>query len=263
MTLREINLGFMSIRHAPLPERAAVAAQAGFNGIALRADRWAETLRSGWTGPRIRALLDDHGLRLSEIEPLRLLRDDLLEAVVEMVGYLDAPRVQVTPPIDGTPIDLDAAAEWLQQAAARLPRTQLAFEFLPPTAVPDAPAALRLIAQAGGAPNLGLCVDSWHVFRGGGLASLAGLDPARVHAIQINDGPLRATVPDYIEDCIRFREPCGQGAFDLAGFMHLLPPDTPVNVEVINEALDRLPALDVAQLLYRSTAATLEACGRR
>ena len=263
MTLREINHGFMSIRHAPLPERAAVAAQAGFNGIALRADRWAETLRSGWTGPRIRALLDDHGLRLSEIEPLRLLRDDLLEAVVEMVGYLDAPRVQVTPPIDGTPIDLDAAAEWLQQAAARLPRTQLAFEFLPPTAVPDAPAALRLIAQAGGAPNLGLCVDSWHVFRGGGLASLAGLDPARVHAIQINDGPLRATVPDYIEDCIRFREPCGQGAFDLAGFMHLLPPDTPVNVEVINEALDRLPALEVAQLLYRSTAATLEACGRR
>lgn len=263
MTPREINLGFMSIRNAPLPERAAVAAQAGFNGIALRADRWAETLRSGWTGPRIRALLDDHGLRLSEIEPLRLLRDDLLEAVVEMVGYLDAPRVQVTPPIDGTPIDLDAAAEWLQQAAARLPRTQLAFEFLPPTAVPDAPAALRLIAQAGGAPNLGLCVDSWHVFRGGGLASLAGLDPARVHAIQINDGPLRATVPDYIEDCIRFREPCGQGAFDLAGFMHLLPPDTPVNVEVINEALDRLPALEVAQLLYRSTAATLEACGRR
>ena len=45
--------------------------------------------------------------------------------------------------------------------------------------------------------------------------------------------------------------------------MHLLPPDTPVNVEVINEALDRLPALEVAQLLYRSTAATLEACGRR
>lgn len=263
MATREINLGFMSIRHAPLPERAAVAAQAGFDGIALRADRWAETLRSGWTGPRIRTLLDDHGLRLSEIEPLRLLRDDLLEAVVEMVGYLGAPRVQVTPPIDGTPVDLAAAAVWLRKAAARLPDTQLAIEFLPPTAVPDAPAALRLIDQAGGAPNLGLCVDSWHVFRGGGLASLAGLEPARVHAIQINDGPLQATVPDYIEDCIRFRVPCGQGAFDLAGFMHCLPGSTAINVEVINEELDRRPALEVAQLLYRSTVETLEACGRR
>jgi sugar phosphate isomerase/epimerase len=263
MAPREINLGFMSIRHADLPERVAAAAQAGFDGIALRADRWAETVRSGWSGPRIRALLDANGLRLSEIEPLRLLRDDLLEAVVEMVGYLDAPRVQVTPPIDGTLIDLAAAAVWLQKAAARLPHTQLAIEFLPPTAVPDAAAALRLIAQAGGAPNLGLCVDSWHVFRGGGLPSLAGLDPARVHAIQINDGPLRATVADYIEDCIRFRVPCGQGEFDLAGFLQLLPGSTAINVEVINEELDRLPAREVAQLLYRSTVATLEACGRR
>ncbi len=50
---REIHLGIMSIRHADLPERVAAAAQAGFDGIALRADRWAETLRSGWSGPHI------------------------------------------------------------------------------------------------------------------------------------------------------------------------------------------------------------------
>jgi len=263
MPPRDINLGFMSMRHAPLAERAAAAAQAGFNGIALRADRWAETLRCGGSGRRIRALLDDHGLRVSEIEPLRLLRDDLLEAVVEMVQTLGAPRVQVTPPIDGTAVDLAAAAKWLQKAAERLPDTLLAIEFLPPTDVPDAAIALRLIDQAGGASNLGLCVDSWHVFRGGGLASLAGLDATRVHAIQINDGPLRATVPDYIEDCIRFRVPCGQGAFDLAGFMHLLPPTTAINVEVINEELDRLPFTQLAQLLYDSTVATLKACDRR
>lgn len=263
MARREINLGFMSMRNATLPERAAAAAQAGFDGIALRADRWGETLKSGWNGPRIRTLVDAHGLRVSEIEPLRLLRDDLLDTVVEMVQALDVPRVQVTPPIDGTRVDLAAAAQWLHQAALRLPGTQLAIEFLPPTDVPDAPAALRLIEQAGGAPNLGLCVDSWHVFRGGGLASLAGLDAARVHAIQINDGPLGATVPDYIEDCIRFRVPCGHGAFDLCGFMRLLPAATPINVEVINETLDRLPLAELAQLLYTSTVATLQACGRR
>lgn len=263
MATRDINLGFMSMRHATLPERVAAAAQAGFNGIALRADRWAETLRSGWSGPRIRALLEPHGLRVSEIEPLRLLRDDLLDAVVEMVQALDVPRVQVTPPIDGTPVDLTQAAQWLRKASARLRGTQLAIEFLPPTDVPDAAAALRLIEQAGGAPNLGLCVDSWHVFRGAGLASLAGLDVARVHAIQINDGPLRATVPGYIEDCIRFRVPCGHGAFDLPGFLRLLPPSMPINVEVINEELDRLPPMELAQLLYDSTVATLQACGRR
>jgi sugar phosphate isomerase/epimerase len=263
MTGREINLGFMSIRHASLRERVAVAAQAGFDGIALRADRWADALREGWTLPRIRALLDEHGQRVSEIEPLRLLRDDLLDAVAEMAPGLGVPRVQVTPPIDGSPLDLAAAARWLGAAAARLPQVQFAIEFLPPTAVPDAPAALQLIAQAGGAPNLGLCVDSWHVFRGGGLASLDGLDPRRVFAIQINDGPLQPTVPDYIDDCIRFRQPCGAGQFDLQGFLQRLPADTPVNVEVISEDLDRLPALQVAQRLHATTVAALQAAQRR
>ena len=43
MSQREINLGFMSMRHATLPERVGAAAAAGFSGISLRADRWQET----------------------------------------------------------------------------------------------------------------------------------------------------------------------------------------------------------------------------
>ena len=42
MTKREMNLGFMSMRHASLPDRVAAAASAGFNGISLRADQWAD-----------------------------------------------------------------------------------------------------------------------------------------------------------------------------------------------------------------------------
>ncbi len=257
MAEREINLGFMSMRHATLPERAAVAAQAGFHGVALRADRWAAMQSEGWDAARVRALLGSHGLRVSEIEPLRFLRDDMLQAAIEMVDAFGVSRVQVTPPIDGSAADLEAAARWLRQVAEQLPAVQLAIEFLPPTDVPDALAALRLIERAGGARNLGLCVDSWHVFRGAGLASLEGLDPARVFVIQINDGPMAATIPDYIEDCIRFRLPCGQGAFDLDGFLQRLPHDTPVNVAVINEQLDRQSPADVARHLYTSTAAAL------
>jgi sugar phosphate isomerase/epimerase len=78
-----------------------------------------------------------------------------------------------------------------------------------------------------------------------------------VFVIQINDGPMAATIPDYIEDCIRFRLPCGEGAFDLDGFLRRLPHDTPVNVEVINEQLDRQSPADVARHLYTSTAAAL------
>jgi len=44
---RDINLGFMSMRNATLTERAAAAAQAGFDGISLRADRWHEMRAEG------------------------------------------------------------------------------------------------------------------------------------------------------------------------------------------------------------------------
>lgn len=253
MLEREINLGFMSMRHATLPERVSAAAAAGFTGISLRADRWQEMQRDGWDAPRVQALLKSHGMRVSEIEPLRLLRDDLLEAVCDMVRAFDAPRVQVTPPLDTMAIDFQAAARWLGQASARLADTQLAIEFLPPTAVPDLPAAQRLIDLAGGMPNLGFCVDSWHVFRGGGLASLAGIDPARVFMVQINDGPMQPTIPDYIDDCLRYRLPCGEGGFDLAAFLRLLPASAPVNVEVINETLEQRAPAEIARLLHAST----------
>ena len=262
MATRDINLGFMSMRHATLPDRAAAAAQAGFHGIALRADRWHEMRAGGWDVPRVRALLDAHGLVVSEIEPLRFLRDELLDAVVEMVHGFQVPRVQVTPPIDGTATPIEKVAPWLKKAAATLSETQLAIEFLPPTNVPDAATAQRLIDMAGGAPNLGLCVDSWHVFRGGGLASLQGLDPARVFMIQIDDGKMQPTVQDYIQDCLLYRLPCGEGEFDLTALMQMLPASAPINVEVINEALDKIAPMEVAALLYRTTVSMLERCAR-
>lgn len=253
MGKREINLGYMSMRHASLPERAAAAAAAGFDGLALRCDQWQSMQDSGWGAARVRELLADHRLRVSEIEPLRFQRDDLLQAACEMVEAFGAPRVQVTPSLDGGPMDAAAVARWLAHAAARLAPACLAIEFLPPTPVPDAAAAQRLIDAAGGPSNLGFCVDSWHVFRGGGLASLRGIDPRRVFTLQVNDGPLQPTVGDYIDDCLRFRQPCGEGDFDLVGFLRALPPKAPINVEVISETLGRLPAMEVAALLMAST----------
>lgn len=263
MSKREINMGFMCMRHASLPDRVAAAARAGFNGISLRADQWAQTKAAGWDAPRIKALLDQHGLRVSEIEPLRFLRDDLLAATEEMVRAFNAPRVQVTPPIDGTPLDLQAVPAWLKMAATRLAGIELAIEFLPTTGVPDAPMAQRLIDAAGGLPNLGFCVDSWHVFRGGGLESIRGIDPKRVFMVQIDDGPMKPDLDDYFPDTLRNRVPCGAGEFDLMGFLALLPDTAPVNVEVINEELDRRAPADVAKLLHDTTVATLEKAARR
>lgn len=261
MQQREINLGFMSMRHAALPERVAAAAAAGFAGLSLRADQWQQMQDSGWGAARVRQLLADHGMRVSEIEPMRFLRDDLLQAAAEMVEAFGAPRVQVTPPLEPGELDFAACAQWLAKASRRLPHTKLAIEFLPPTDVPDAPTAQNLIDLAGGQANLGFCVDSWHVFRGGGLASLRGIQADRVFVVQINDGPIHPTISDYIADCLRFRVPCGDGEFDLPGFLAMLPESAPVNVEVINETLEQRPPGAIAALLHASTVAALQCRG--
>ncbi|MCY7308334.1 MAG: hypothetical protein LH632_19830 [Rhodoferax sp.] len=106
MARQQINLGFMSMRHAGLRERVEAAASAGFDGISLRADQWQQTLASGWDAASIQSLLLQHRLRVSEVEPMRFLRDDLLDTVEEMVHAFQVLRVQVTPPLDGKPLDL-------------------------------------------------------------------------------------------------------------------------------------------------------------
>jgi sugar phosphate isomerase/epimerase len=260
MAGREINLGFMSMRHASLPDRVAAAAEAGFDGISLHADYWQPLRDSGWDVPRIQALLDKHGMRVSEVEPLRFLREDLLQAADEIVRAFNVPRVQAVPPREGA-VDFEVVARWLTKAAERLAPAQLAIEFLPPTGVPDAPVTQRLIDWVADSPakdRLGLCVDAWHVFRGAGLASLKGMDPKRVFMIQINDGTMKPEMPDYFPDCRKFRRPVGEGEFDLKSFMAMLPESTPVNVEVINEELDRQAPRNVADRLYRSTVSLLE-----
>ena len=65
---------------------------------------------------------------------------------------------------------------------------------------------------------------------------------------------------DKYPDTLRFRQPCGEGQFDLLSFMRMLPASAPVNVEVINEELDKRAPADVAKHLFATTAALLEKC---
>ena len=130
--------------------------------------------------------------------------------------------------------------------------TSLAIEFLPFTSIATASDASELIERAH-RPNVGMCIDSWHVFRGAGLESLANLEAEHVVSIQLNDGPLQPVLENYVDDCLHHREVIGDGEFDLAAFMALLPGGLPLSIEVPDDDLDLLAPDDVAQRLAAAT----------
>ncbi len=259
---RTLILSHFSLRNAGFDERVAAAAQAGFDGIGLNVGWFRAMVRDGWSIDAMQRVLDDHGIRLLEVEALRIFGDDRVDDVFEMVEAFRPTHVQVIAPFEGE-VPVEAAGERFATLCERAAPfgARLAWEFLPFTAVKDAPDALAIIAAAGNPDNGGLCVDSWHVFRGTGIGQLDDIPPERVVVVQFDDGPMVPVDPDYLNDCLHYREVPGDGEFDLITFLQKLPAAVPLSVEVIDDDLDLLPASDVARRLADSTRMLLAEAG--
>jgi len=77
-----------------------------------------------------------------------------------------------------------------------------------------------------------MTLDLLHIVRTGTpLSDLASLDPTRISAAQLCDGPL-APPEDLIEEASNARGVPGSGAFPITAFLDLLPPDIPLGLEV-------------------------------
>jgi sugar phosphate isomerase/epimerase len=257
-TDRETVLAHFSLRYANWPDRVAATAEAGFTGVGLYIGEYTRLIQAGWTDERMLEVLRHYDMRVIELEAMKFYME--IDAVWDHVVSTFRPdRLQVVPMFDG-PCDKPKAADWLGTVARRFGKhgVKLAIEFLGCSAVDSAPKAIEL-ARMSGEKNIGLCVDSWHVMRGQGLDALRGIDPDMVAAIQIDDGPLEPTLPDYIPDCLHYRCPLGEGEFPLVEFLSILPADAPLSVEVIDDDMDLLPTAAVANRLYQSLLNTLAA----
>jgi sugar phosphate isomerase/epimerase len=250
---RDVVLAHFSIRDASFVDRCAAANAAGFGGIGLYIGEWSRLRVEGRSDGDLLAVLNEHEMRVAEVEALPIFADEQIEPFVHLVATFRPDRIQVIPPFRGA-VDREAAGAWLANVADRVGAfgTSLAIEFLPFTDIGDAASAVELVERAG-RDNVGLCVDSWHVFRGAGLLSLVGLDPAMVQSVQFNDGPLEPVLDDYVQDCLHHRQAPGEGEFDLRGFLQLLPADVPLSIEVPDDDLDALTPMAAATLLMDET----------
>lgn len=244
LVLSHFSLG----RYVDFEQRVAAAADAGYAGIGLWFGDYVQLRAAGRSDADLRAMLVHHGLRVTEFEALRgwaadgevLATSREHEAIIHRMADALGPggSFQVLGPYPGS---LDEAAEALAGVCDRAAEHGLrgAIEFLPEmTNIPDAGAAWELARRAD-RPNIGLCVDSWHHFRGAADLDLLTAVPAdRIVSVQLNDGPAQRVHDDYYLDCTQTRMPPGEGDFDLAGFLGALEGVTvPISVEVLSVEL--------------------------
>ncbi|ODU07401.1 MAG: hypothetical protein ABS81_01190 [Pseudonocardia sp. SCN 72-86] len=239
---------------------------------------------AGWTDDQLVAVLDEHDVTIDEVEVifgfsappgpadvperpgLTYADPDVEAAAFRMADVFGARRVQAVDRLGEMRADdeaIDAFGALCDRAAAH--ELGVALEFVPYSSISDLDSAVAVVEGAGRS-NGGLCIDSWHFFRGGhSLDALAGVDPTRIVMIQINDGPMKPEDDNRMADAVHHRRCPGEGEFDLDGFVGTLARlgvEAPISVEIYSDVLDRLPSAVAARAAAASTCGLLDRARR-
>ncbi len=265
-----------TIPNASFRERVAAARAGGFAAISLRVRDYVRARdEEGLTDGGMRALLDEHGVRVAEVEALAAWRPGAragrrAPSADEVFAVAEAVRARSVSVVEGAgpPPPIDEAARAFAALCDRAAALGLLlhFEFWPGSVL-DLESAAR-IAAAAARPNGGLLVDTWHLARTpNGDALLAQVPGSSIFALQVSDSPA-VTAPEeaYMHATLTRRLIPGEGALDLAGLLVRLRRagcTAPVSAEIWSEKLAAEPPLEVARRVGDAMRALLRAVRER
>ncbi|MCH1867898.1 sugar phosphate isomerase/epimerase and 4-hydroxyphenylpyruvate domain-containing protein [Nocardioides sp. CFH 31398] len=249
-----------------LVEKLHACAEAGFDGVeVMDAD-----LVAAYESPEeVRALADRLGLTLEMYQPFRdvegvdeaTFADTLrrAEATFALMQRLGTDLVLVCSNAGTATVDDDAVAADQLGRLADLAATygvRVAYEALAwGRFVHDYRHAWRLV-QAADRPNLGTCLDSFHILsRGHDPAAIRQIPAERIYFLQLADAP--ALQMDLLSWSRHHRLFPGEGSFDLVGFLgHVLAAgyDGPLSLEVFNDTFRQTDVVRTAAHARRSLA---------
>jgi sugar phosphate isomerase/epimerase len=250
-------------------ERIEAAARAGFKGVGLwHAD--IEHVLKRYTFPEMKRILDANGMKYIEIEFLadfflepgerRTAADQRKKLLFDACEALGARHLKVgdflkTPcPM---PRLIDEFGQLCREAAAR--GIRIAFELMPFSVIESLDAARRLVEGAA-QKNGGILFDLWHIVKLDIPYDAVMRFPKQYFiGLEINDGYLK-TPPgmDLVTETTAHRKLCGQGEFDVKGFVARLPGSNytgPIGIEVLSQELRSWPLEKTAQTAYQTTIA--------
>jgi sugar phosphate isomerase/epimerase len=257
-----------------LEDRAKAASKAGYTGMGLvHADLMANKAKMGFGG--IQRVLDDNGIKHIEVEflndwyldmsdPRRKESDKMRRDLLECAAALKARNFKIcgmlfdeNPP--NIPLMRDEFAKLCEEA--RPLGANVIIEMMPFTNIRTIDDSVAIIGGAKQA-NGGLLLDIWHVVRGNiDYSEIAKVPAEMLMAIELDDAN-RDVVGTLFEDTRFQRRLCGEGAWDVPGFIDAMLRagfNAPYyGVEIINETFRKQPLEVMARTSFDTTMKTVE-----
>lgn len=252
--------------------RVESAARAGFKGLGLwHADL--EHVRERLSFSEMKRILDDNGMQYVELEFLvdwfldgerRRQSDARRRLLLEAAEALGAWHIKVGD-FFREPCPMSRLIEEFASLCrdAQACGTRVVYEMMPFSTI-DSLESARALVEGAAAENGGIIFDLWHVVKLGiPFADVMQFPGKYFFGVEINDGYLR-TPPgmDLAEETTGHRKLCGDGEFDVKGFLALLPTSTyrgPVGLEVLSRELRSWPLEKTTTTAYRTTRAQFPA----
>ena len=259
----------LPLRHnGPSPvdfrDRVEAAGRAGFTGVGLFfTDLPAVIARYGYHG--IRAILADNGIVRVEVEALI---DWFADG--ERAALMAGPRALMMQAAEalgafhikaGGDMSGDCPMERMTESFAALCDdaaligTRISVEMIAFSNIHTLQRATALI-RAANRPNGGLMLDIWHVERGNvALAEIAALPGSMIFGVELNDS-LRQVEGTLFEDTIFRRRFCGEGEFDIPGFVAAVKAtgyNGPWGIELLSDEVRSMPLDALARKAFKTT----------
>ena len=249
--------------------RVAAIAAAGFTGMGIWHADLEHVLRT-YSIQDMKHILDDHGITHVELE---FLQDWFLDGepkqasdrrramLLTAARALGAHHIKVGD-FDNNVVPMPKLIESfhaLCMCAADF-GTRVGFELMPFAMITTLEETLTMLEGAG-ASNGGVVVDLWHMVKLGIPFDKAAAIPKRfLTAVELNDGYLKSDF-DLLTETTQHRLMCGDGEFDVAGFVGAMRRsgyEGAWGIEVLNASLRQRPLVELAERAYKTTIANFD-----
>lgn len=247
-------------------DRVESAARAGFKGFGLWHADLEHVLKTR-SLREMKQILDDNGITHIELEFLtdwfldgeRKKQSDICKKLLlDAAEALGAHHVKVGDFFQekaSMPRLIEAFAALCAEAAQR--GTKVGFELMPFAMIQSLEDSLRLVEGAG-APNGGICLDTWHIVKLNiPFDQLRRIPSHHITSVELNDGTFECPWSLH-EDTVNHRRFCGQGEFDVTGFILAVQDagyDGPWGIEVLSAELRKWPLERLTAEAFRTTMA--------
>lgn len=249
-------------------ERVQAAKKAGYEGIGLRAETYADALNEGLTDSDILAILEKYDMKVTEVEYIvqwaeehRSYEQKYKEQICFHMCQLFGVRHINCGLMENYPVE--QTAQKLKELCQRAGEYMIGVEPMPYSGIPDLKKAYQVV-MASGCENAMIILDSWHWVRADQPYDILTKEIAKkVVSIQINDAYERPyAAPVLRDESMHDRLAPGTGAKDTAGFVRMVREagvsPLAVGVEVISDVILAKGVEKAAAYTYENTVKVLK-----